>query len=230
MQRVPSKHLNGAIYLKLPGKEELNFNDYFLCIQHSLSLFEEMDFKGSVAGFYINYIADPNAGVPKGGMRIVYFSTDNRKTIAVIDAFVKKNTDKIKLFHSSGAYQEKITTLTEIDAKRLSFWNNLNDSTHIALDLLVKLGVVDTHAVMYHYGTICLPQGVMPKDFLEPFYKRHSPYYQALEKEGLAERYWKDLTTWFDADLPLHFPCNMLLGPNEHAFKHLLGTIATRRS
>lgn len=229
MQRIPAKHLNGPLYFRLAGREELDFNSYFICLQYLKPLLEDSDFKSSTAGFYINYIADPSVNAPNGSTRITYLSVDNPKTIAAVDAFVKKNADKIELFTADGAYKNKTAELAESDPDRLRFWNSLNDSTHIGLDLLDALGPIGTHAVMYHYGTICLPQGIMPKDFLEPFFRRHSKYYQELEKEGLSEEYWTDLTRWSERDLPLHFPCNMLLGPDEHAFKRLLPTIGTRR-
>jgi len=141
--------------------------------------------------------------------------------MAAIDAFIKKNADKIELFVAWAAYREKTKEISETDPDRLPFWNSLNDSAHIGLDLIATLGPATTHEIMFHYGTICMPRHITPKDFLAPYFERYSSYYQSLAKENFAESYWNDLITWFGQDLPLHFPMNMLLGPSELTFKHL---------
>lgn len=212
--KVPRKHANGFVCFRFAAKKILDFQDYFQCLNFIRPLFSMPSFKEMTPGIYVNYIKDPNAGLPDGALRINYFSVDNLKTISAIDEFASHRT-QTQLFESGGAYKERSAAMETVDDRTLKFRNCLNDCTHIDFDLLDALGPEASGGLLFYYGAVVKPQNIVPQVFLRPVFARFSAYYRAMEENSFSDQFWSDVTTIFPVSptSPMHFLGNMLLGP-----------------
>ena len=214
INRIPSRHILGKEYFRLPDLETLGGDRYFDCIDLLSPLLEKSDFRSSTPGFYLNFITnrieDEDDG--KNSVRLTYFSISPSKTIEIIKNFEKGNEDKIKIYNSKTKERPSDDSLISFDEKQSEFWQFLNDFTQIGLDLLKNYGREASQKLIWEYRTRHLLERKIPKTFLEPVFSQNSEYFRKLKECSLDEKFWKDLVRNFGSGngFGLHFLVNMM--------------------
>ncbi len=211
MNRVPSKYVGGSVYFRFSNSEILDQESYFRCLKSIAPLFKKPEFLSSTPGFYINYIRIPE--VSGGSLRLTCFSIDGATTRRSIEGFVLENKEVVEFRNDINTDQ---LPKDEIDPNELIFWNCLDTTTQILLDLFSdpNLNWAGFQHLLLGYRFILLPIKISPETVLEPVFKKHSKFYNELE-DDVINRYWDALFRTFSQGPPIHFLVNMALAADD---------------
>lgn len=211
MNRVPSKYVGGSVYFRFSNSEILEQQSYFECLKLILPLFKRPDFQKSTPGFYINYIRIPE--VSGGSLRLTCFSVDGAATRNSIESFTQENKEIVAFRNdiSTGALPQN-----ETDSNELKFWNCLDTTTQILLDLFndSNFNWAGFQYLAFGYRLTLLPIKISPQATLEPVFKKYSKFYSALDSDA-SNRYWDALFRTFSQGPPIHFLINMALAADD---------------